>query len=135
MKFIVSLKKIVIKYFLMKFLSIQIGLAMLVTLFQLNAAILTIPNEKSDVQEFSKKTKRGILGFGAHGYNHGHHQHQHHPEHFDDWQAQHNHPPPPPAPHQPALGSHFHTTITKKVGIPVPYPVPVKVSNIFALNY
>ena len=111
----------------MKFLSIQIGLAILVTLFQLNAAILTNPNEKSTVQEFSKKTKRGILGFGAHGHHHGHHQH--HPEHFEDWQAQHNHPPPPQPPLQPALGSHFHTTITKKVGIPVPYPVPVKVSH------
>lgn len=97
------------------------------TIFKLNAAILTIPSEKSIVQEFSKKEKRGILGFGAHGHHHHHHQ-----EHYDDWQAHHNHPPPLP-PQPAALGSHFHTTITKKVGIPVPYPVPVKVSNNLTL--
>lgn len=104
------------------------------TFFQLDVAILTIPSEKSIVTDSTKKEKRGVLGFGVHG--HHHHSHHHHPEHYDDW---HHLPPPPPPPHPPhlahpsvPLGSHFHTTITKKVGIP--YPVPVKVAYMYSRN-
>jgi hypothetical protein len=92
------------------------------------------------MSDSSKKEKRGVFGFGAHGHHH------HNYEHFDDYAPpyhhhhQHHHPvgPPPiaPPPLPPVnLGAHAHTTVVKKVAIPVHVPYPVKVIMVKSGDY
>lgn len=133
---------------------LQLGLAVLCSVFTLNSGILTVPKYRTIVPSVatnedstasaSKKDKRGVFGFGVHGH-HGY------PQHYDDYVHNHHHqphhshhsaplPPPlpphhPPATHPVNLGAHFHTTVTKKIGIPIPYPYPVKVCYMIVVVF
>lgn len=110
---------------------------MLWSVVAINSAIVTLPSNIASLSEAVRKEKRGIFGFGVHG----HHHHQYAPPHYDDYPPpipHHHHAPgpvaPPPIPPGPVnLGSHFHTTVTKKIGVPIPYPYPVKVVIIILL--
>lgn len=82
--------------------------------FALSINAIQTTQPKTDLTENSKKEKRGILNYLFPNIGNPH------PPHLDH---QHWSPSGPAYPH---IGTHYHTTITKKFG--VPYPVKVSLT-------